>query len=140
MPSQSCSASPIGSQDRGVGGRCLTLHPLQKRGSEVERDPLQRVQEPSYPSIGAEKAGRDHRAVALAFDPLIPVVIGASRRLGFHHVEERVLAWWLVKVAVNYEGKGHASCYSVWESTTALRGCGPVHHEELSDVVESENA
>src|SRR2546426_3834658 len=86
-------AGAIGGEHRPVRRGGVPLHPCQQGGPEVE-------------AHGSEGSG--HGGVALPLDALVPVVVRRGGRLTGDGAQPRVVARWLVEVAVNHDGP-HAS-------------------------------
>ena len=103
-------AQPVGLDDplvdlgRGVG------HPLEERRAEIEADPGIVVQEVDDPPLAVEQPRARVGGVALAGDPLVPVVEGGGGVLDLDDVEPGILARRLVEVAVDADiaGMAHA--------------------------------
>src|ERR1043166_1615893 len=86
----------------GVGP--LGLEPLHQGGPDVEADLLQGVHDPRDAAVAAGSPGRDHRAVALPLDALVPVVKRRGARLPLHQLEPRLLTGRLVEMRVDDDG------------------------------------
>src|SRR5258708_12565311 len=103
------STDAVGLEDARIGPRRVRLQPLEERGSDIEADLGERVDDPGDPPVGRVHAGRRHRAVALPLDALVPIVKWRGRGLGLHLVEPRILPRWLIKMPMDDDrAGGHA--------------------------------
>src|SRR6185369_11031261 len=80
-------AVSIGDQDLLVRVAVMSLEPREQRRAEVEID---------------ERVVDDVWRVTLGVDALVPIVKRRGTRLGIDFAGPWVLAWWLIKVAVDY--------------------------------------
>ena len=82
----------------------LPLQPREQRGPDVERDPLEVVDDVEDAVGVVDAAGGRVGRVALGGDALVPVVVGGGRVLHLDGLQPGVLARRLVEVAVDDDG------------------------------------
>src|SRR5882762_3515634 len=88
----------------GVDVRCVLLQPGKKRGSEIEADFAVVVDDLGDASFAVHDSRGCIGGVTLGRNSFIPVVVWMSGILQFNVLEKRILARWLVKMAVNADG------------------------------------
>src|ERR1051325_10074994 len=94
-----------GGRGRGArGGVARGREPPRQRGPHVEAALLQRVDDAGDPAACAGDPRRDDGAIALALDPLVPVVERRGARFPLHQLEPRLLPRRLVEMGVDDDG------------------------------------
>lgn len=106
----------IGFEYRCVSRRCVRLHPLEKRRTNIEAHRRIEIVTMFDFTIGAENSRLRHRSVALRFDPLIPVVKRRSGRLGVYLSGPGIFARRLIEMAVHDNGSTHLLRHTLRES------------------------
>ena len=106
-------AEPVGLDDRLEHGGLVLGQPVQERGAEVEAHPGVIVEQIDDPAALVEDPRAGIGRVALACDPLVPVVKGRGRVLDLDGVKPGVLAGRLIKVAVNADVSGVAHAWEI---------------------------
>ncbi len=101
VPPKAGAALLVGREDALVGLGLALLHPTEERRSHVEADLGEVVHDAQDPLLPVHDPGRRVGLVAFAGDPLVPVVVGAGRRLLLHHVQPGVLPGRLVEMSVD---------------------------------------
>ena len=95
------AAAALAVQNHAERPRRILLEPTQQRGAKVEAHARVVVHDARDLVLGIDHACGAVRRIALGADALIPVVVGSSRVLSLDRLQPGILAWRLVKVAVN---------------------------------------
>src|SRR5215470_13959564 len=96
MASSPCRTLAIGNQDPLIRLGMVRLQPRQQCGPKVEAY-IQIVVD-----FGRSQSGKSIGSIAFGVNSLIPVVKRRSTRLRLDFTGPGILAWWLVKMPVNY--------------------------------------
>jgi hypothetical protein len=94
-------ARPVAREYEAVSLRLIAFQPVEQGRAEVGRDALVVARDAGYPSVAVKQPGGAVGRVALARNPLIPVVERMGRILLLDLLQPRVLAMRLVEVAVD---------------------------------------
>src|ERR1043166_2988844 len=105
MPAAGANTVAIRLKETGQEGRVLPRDPREKRRPEVEASRGVRVDDPLDPSGAVADPGMGIRAIALAVDPLVPVMMRRGARLPVDAAGPRILAGRLIEMAVDDEGR-----------------------------------
>ena len=104
MSAVAFQAQRIPRQHRRIGAGRFALEPRQQRGTKIEIDRSEGVDDVGDAAVGGVPPGGDDGAIALLLDALIPVVGRGRRCLPLDQLEPRVLARRLVEVPVDHHG------------------------------------
>ncbi len=107
VPRKGLLAFPVGLEDCLVYIRRFLLQPGQQCRPEIEADLRVVVGHLDNPAPLIQDAGFGVRGITLRGDPFVPVVVRIRRVLELDGLKPRVLAGWLVEVAVNADVPFH---------------------------------
>ena len=101
VPGEPLCADLIGGQDVAIRVRYFFGQPRKQRGAEIEIHASVVIDDLDNPILRIQNARSTVRRIAFGRDPFVPIVVGVSRILLFYRFEPGVLAWGLVKMAVD---------------------------------------
>ena len=98
----SLAADDVGLENSAVGFGMMAFKPREQRGAKVETYLFVIVYRALDGLFRADNVRLSVGRVAFGMNALIPVVIRSGAKLALDISGPGILAWWLVKVSVNY--------------------------------------